>query len=61
MPALSAFFAPYLITTALASRLLASNSKIAVTSTGKKVNLRRPKKSRLKTLIKKGYYFICKK
>jgi len=45
----------------LASYLLAINSKTAVINTGKKINLRRPNKSRLKTLIKKGRYFIYKK
>ena len=44
-PALLAFLAPYLTTTALAFYLLAINSKIAVTSTNKKVNLRRSDKS----------------
>jgi len=58
--ALSAFLAPRLIITASVSRLLAINSKTAVTSIGKKVNLRRPDKSRLKTLVRKGYCFICK-
>jgi len=43
--ALLAFLAPCPITTVLVFRLLATNSKIAVTSTGKKVNLRRPNKS----------------
>jgi len=44
MPALLAFFAPCPTITALASRLLAINSKIAVTNISKKVNLRRPNK-----------------
>jgi len=59
--ALSAFSAPCPIITISASYLLATNSKITVISTGKKVNLRRPDKSRLETLVKKGCYFICKK
>ena len=61
MFALLAFLAPYLITTVLAFRLLATNSKIAVTNTSKKINLRRPNKFQLKTLIKKKYCFIYKK
>ena len=69
-PALSAFSAPRptttasasrpLATTASASRPLATNSKTAVTSTGKKINIRRPDKSRLKTLVKEGRCFIYK-
>jgi len=59
--ALLAFFAPYPITTVLISCLLVINSKTTVISISKKVNLRRPNKFRLKTLIKKEYYFIYKK
>ena len=61
MLALLAFLAPCPTIIALAFRLLATNSKIAVTSTGKKVNLRCPDKFWLKILVKKGRYFICKK
>jgi len=60
MPVLLAFLALCPIITALASRLLIINNKIAVISTGKKVNLYRPDKSRLKTLIKKECCFIYK-
>jgi len=59
-PALLAFSAPRPTITISASYLLAINSKIAVTNTGKKVNLRRPNKFWLKTLVKKGYCFIYK-
>jgi len=58
--ALSAFLAPYLITTASAFYLLAINSKIAVISIGKKVNLRRFNEFWLKLLVKKEYCFIYK-
>ena len=44
-PALLAFSALYPIIITLASRLLAINSKTAVISINKKVNLRRPNKS----------------
>jgi len=54
MPILLAFSIPYLTTTILAFYLLAINSKIAVINTGKKVNLRRPDKSWLKTLVKEN-------
>jgi len=60
MPAFLTFFAPRLITIALASYLLATNSKIAIISMSKKINLRRFNKSWLKILIKKGRYFIYK-
>ena len=59
--ALSAFLAPYPIITVSASYLPAINNKTAVTSINKKVNLRRPDKSWLKTLVKKGRCFIYKK
>ena len=60
-PALFAFLAPCPITTALASYLLATNNKTAVTNTGKKINLHCLNKFWLKTLIKKGRCFIYKK
>ena len=60
MPALLAFSAPRSIITISASYLLAINNKIIIISISKKINLRRPNKFRLKTLIKKGYCFIYK-
>ena len=60
MLALLAFFALYLITTVLAFYLLAINSKIMVTNTNKKVNLRRFNKFWLEILIKKKCCFIYK-
>ena len=58
-PASSALSAPRPTTTASASRPPATNNKTAVTSTGKKVNLRRPDESRLETLVREGRCFIC--
>jgi len=44
----------------LAFYLLATNNKIIIINTSKKVNLRRPDKSQLETLVKKRRYFIYK-
>jgi len=60
MSVLLVFFAFCLIIIILAFRLLVINSKIAIISIGKKVNLRCLNKFRLKFLVKKGYCFICK-
>ena len=59
--ALSAFLASRPIIIILAPYLLATNNKIAVINTSKKVNLRCLNKSRLEILVKKKRCFICNK
>jgi len=53
-------FAPRPITTISASRLLATNSKTAITNISKEINLYCPNKSYLKTLIKKNIALFIK-